>query len=61
MSMSKSDRRSSHKKQERSQIKSGAPSLGDLREGVTVFRFDSGLVQYVKHKGILYKTQWTKA
>ena len=58
--MSKSDRRSSHKKQERSQIKSGVPSIGDLKEGVTVFRFNNKLVQYVKHKGILYTSEWNR-
>jgi len=58
--MSKTDRRSSHKKQERSQIKSGVPSIGDLKEGVTVFRFNNKLTQYVKHKGILYTSEWNK-
>lgn len=60
MTMSKTDRRSSHKKQERSQIKSGVPSIGDLKEGVTVFRFNNKLTQYVKHKGILYTSEWNK-
>jgi len=60
MPISKTDRRFIHKKQERSQIQSGVPSVGDLKEGVTVFRFNNKLVQYVKHKGILYSSEWDR-
>ena len=45
-----------HKKQERLQTKNGVPSLGDLTEGVPQLRSTSeGLVEYVRHKGEIFK------
>ena len=62
MGMTRQDRVALHKKQERSSIKSGSPSLEELIEDVPVFRVVSGnLVEYVKHRSILYKKVLDKA
>ena len=51
-----------HKKQERLQVKSGVPSVDELKEGVTVLRFtNEGVVEYLKHNGILFKKVLDKA
>ena len=56
MGMTRQERISLHKKQERLQVKSGAPSTSDLKEGVPVLRTTSeGVVEYVKHAGVLHK------
>jgi len=62
MAITKSERRSSHKKQERLQIKSGSPAAGELTEGVPALRFTTldGLVEYINFKGILYKKVYTR-
>ena len=45
-----------HKKQERLQVKSGTPNISDLKEGVPALRSTSeGVVEYVKHNGVLFK------
>tara|TARA_R100001530_G_scaffold127704_2_gene97000 strand:- start:310 stop:498 length:189 start_codon:yes stop_codon:yes gene_type:complete len=45
-----------HKKQERLQIKSGKPAVSELTEGVPILRSTSeGVVEYVRHKNVLYK------
>ena len=54
--MTREERIALHKKQERLQVKSGTPSVGDLKEGVPVIRSTSeGVVEYVRHNGILFK------
>ena len=56
MRLRRQARVSSHKKQERLQLKKGAPTISDLKEGVPVLRStDDGVVEYVKYNGILYR------
>ena len=56
MGMTRQERIALHKKQERLQIKPGTPLVGDLQEGVTVLRTTTeGVVEYVKHNGVLHK------
>lgn len=56
MGMTRQERIALHKKQERLQVKSGVPAVADLEEGVPVLRATSeGVVQYVRHNGVLYK------
>ena len=60
--MNRQERISLHKKQERMQVKKGVPSSSDLKEGVPVLRTTTdGVVEYVKHNGILYKKVLDKA
>ena len=55
-------RRQLHKKQERMQVREGIPIPADLKEGVPVLRTTlEGVVEYVKHNGILYKKVLDKA
>ena len=56
MGMTRQERIALHKKQERLQVKEGAPSVADLKEGVPVLRSTSaGVVEYVRHNGVLFK------
>ena len=56
MGMTRQERIALHKKQERLQVKSGTPSVADLKEGVPALRStNEGVVEYVKHNGVLYK------
>ena len=56
MGMTRQERIALHKKQERLQVKDGAPSAADLKEGVPVLRSTGeGVVEYVKNKGKLFK------
>ena len=56
MGMTRQERISLHKKQERLQVKVGAPSVSDLKEGVPVLRStNEGIVEYVRHNGELFK------
>ena len=57
MGMTRQERIALHKKQERLQVKDGAPSAADLKEGVPVLRSVAGLgvVEYVKTNGVLFK------
>ena len=56
MGMTRQERITLHKKQERLQVKSGAPSISDLQEGVPVLRSTSeGVVEYVRYNGVLFK------
>lgn len=56
MAMTRQERVALHKKQERMQVGSGVPSTADLKEGVPVLRTTSeGVVEYVKHNGVLHK------
>ena len=61
--MTKQERRASQKKQERLQIKKGTPLASDLKEGVPEVRYVSGtgLVEYTRFKGVLYKKELDKA
>ena len=54
--MTRQERIALHKKQERLQVKSGVPIVNDLNEGVPVLRSTTeGVVEYVRHNGVLYK------
>ena len=54
--MTRQERIALHKKQERLQVKGGTPSVADLKEGVPALRStNEGVVEYVKHNGVLYK------
>ena len=54
--MTRGERIALHKKQERLQVKDGTPSTADLKEGVPALRSTSeGVVEYVKHNGVLHK------
>ena len=56
MGMTRQERIALHKKQERLQVKSGVPIVNELKEGVTVLRSTGeGVVEYVKHNGVLFK------
>ena len=56
MGMTIQERISLHKKQERLQVKSGTPVAADLKEGVPALRSTAeGVVEYVKHNGVVYK------
>ena len=56
MGMTRSERIALHKKQERLQIRSGVPLIDDLIESVPELRSTTeGLVEYVKHSGVLFK------
>ena len=56
MGMTRQERIALHKKQERLQVKSGAPAVADLTDGVPVLRSTGeGVVEYVKHNGVLFK------
>ena len=54
--MTRQERIALHKKQERLQIKSGVPTLSNLKEGVPVLRStNDGIVEFVRHNGVLCK------
>ena len=54
--MTRQERIALHKKQERLQIKTGVPDKSELKEGVPALRSTSeGVVEYVKHNGVLHK------
>ena len=56
MGMTRQERIALHKKQERLQVKSGVPLVVELNEGVPVLRSTAeGVVEYVKHNGVLFK------
>ena len=56
MGMTRQERISLHKKQERLQVKRGTPSVTDLKEGVPVLRSTGeGVVEYVKTNGVMFK------
>lgn len=60
--MNREERVSIQKKQERASITDGIPTLNELTDGVPVYRLISGnLVQYIKHRNILYKKVLDKA
>jgi len=57
MGMTRQERVALHSKQERTHIRNGTPVPSDLKEGVTELRSisGSGLVEFVKHNGVLHK------
>ena len=56
MAMTRQERIALHKKQERLQVRKGTPNVSELKEGVPVLRKTSaGVVEYVKHNGVLFK------
>jgi len=56
MGMTRQERIALHKKQERLQVKSGVPSVAELKEGVPALRSTGeGVVEYVKYNGVLHK------
>ena len=56
MGMTRQERIALHKKQERLQVKDGAPAVSDLKEGIPVLRSTSeGVGEYVRHNGVMYK------
>ena len=60
--MNRQERVSIQKKQERASIIDGVPTLNELTDGIPVYRLISGdLVQYIKHRNILYKKVLDKA
>jgi hypothetical protein len=60
--MNRQERISIQKKQERASITDGVPTLNELTDGVPIYRLISGdLVQYIKHRNILYKKVLDKA
>ena len=60
--MTRQERIALHKKQERLQVRIGAPSTSELKEGVPELRKTSeGIVEYVKYNNVLYKKLLDKA
>ena len=60
--MNRQERVSIQRKQERASITDGVPTLNELTDGIPVYRLISGdLVQYIKHRNILYKKVLDKA
>ena len=56
MGMTRQERIALHKKQERLQVKSGAPTSSDLTEGIPQLRKTSeGIVEYVRNGTGLFK------
>ena len=55
--MRREDRIALHKKQQKIQVKKGAPRLAEMTDGVREIRFteSEGLVEYVKYKNVLHK------
>ena len=58
MGMTRQERIALHKKQERLQVGTGVPDVNNLKEGVPVLRATTdGIVEYVRHNGLLYKKE----
>ena len=56
MGMTRQERISLHKKQERLQVKKNVPTVSELKEGVPVLRSTSeGVVEYVLNNNVIYK------
>ena len=56
MGMTRQERITLHKKQERLQAKQGVPLASELSEGVPALReTNEGIVEYTKIKGVLFK------
>ena len=62
MALTRQERLSIHKKQERLQVRSGVPHVRDLMEGVPVLRSTSeGIVEYIRYNGVLYKKVFSRS
>ena len=60
--MTRQERIALHKKQERLQVRDGVPTVSELKDGVPVLRkTPAGIVEYVKHNGVLFKKVLDKA
>ena len=56
MGMTRQERISLHKKQERMQVKTGVPKVSELKEAIPELRVTpEGIVEYVKHNNRLFK------
>jgi hypothetical protein len=56
MGMTRQERIALHKKQERLQVKEGAPTAADLKEGVPALRSTpEGVTEYLKHNNQMFK------
>jgi len=57
MGMTRQERVALHSKQERTHIRNGTPVASDLKDGIYEVRYitGTGLVEFIKHNGILYK------
>ena len=55
--LTRQDRVSMHKKQERTLIKNGVPAPGELRNGIPEVRYVAslGVVEYIKFNDVLYR------
>ena len=62
MAMTRTERRSAHKKQERLQVELGTPTIEELVEGVPVLRLSTTgeLAEYINFKGVLYKNVFSR-
>ena len=62
MAMTRTERRSAHKKQERLQVETGSPAVEELQEGIPVIRLSATgeLAEYINFKGVLYKKAFTR-
>jgi|TARA_Y100000310_G_scaffold18374_1_gene18055 hypothetical protein len=62
MALTRQERLSIHKKQERLQVRSGVPYVSELTEGVPVLRSTSeGIVEYIRYNGVLYKNIFSRS
>ena len=61
MALTRADRISLHKKQERLSLKDGdIPDVSDLKEGIPVLRTNhEGVMEYIRHNNVLYKKSYT--
>ena len=61
--MTRQERVASHSKQERTHVRNGSPVASDLKEGVPELRSvaGTGLVEFVRHNGVLHKKVLDKA
>ena len=57
MGMTRQERVSLHTKQERLQVKNGAPSVSNMKEGIPELRYvdGSGLIEYTRFNNILHE------
>ena len=62
MPMTRAERVSIHKKQERMNVGTGIPVASDLQEGVSVLRSTSGgVIEYLNYGGVLYEKRFSQS
>ena len=62
MPMTRAERVSLHKKQERRNIGIGVPVASDLQEGVSTIRSTTdGIIEYINYGGLLYENRFVKS